>query len=231
MEPILPYTRYQTRKPTKVPESFTWKALSDFVMKTCKDRDPTHGYEHMKIVAEISLSIYAKLGAKPELLIPIMIVAWLHGVADHKYDFDGKLKKQVDDFVMRLVGKDETKLVMLTIDCISFSKENKAIKEGKPIIFLELLGPKYAIIRDIVSDADKTQAIGKDGIIRCAEYASHEYFEKHKKVIPEKLLHDNIHKHAQEKLLRLKDEFFRTAPGKKMAESLHDDMIKFIEYI
>ena len=36
----------------------------------------------------------------------------------------------------------------------------------------------------------------------------------------------DVKQHAKDKLLRLKDEFIRTKPGKKMAEKLNNEMVE-----
>lgn len=208
-------------------ESLTEKALQDFVFEACEGRDDTHGFTHMQDVADISLEIFRKLGSPADIFIPVLLVSWLHDVADHKYDKKGKLKQKVRVFVEKIVGEDVS-LIMITIDCISFSKENAAMKSGNPLDFNKILGKKYALVRDIVSDADKTQAIGVEGINRCIKFTRHTYFEKNGFEIPLDELKENVKKHAEEKLLRLKDEFFRTEPGKEMTLELHEEMVKIL---
>lgn len=217
----LPY-RYNT---------FVWNAVLDFVEKICKetDRDETHGLDHMKKVAETSLEIYRTTEMDPSLYVPIVIVAGMHDVADKKYDHDKTLKPRLHNQIIKLVGENEAQLIMLTIDLISFSCENNAIKAGTPIDFEKVLGPKYAIVRNIVSDADKLEAIGKEGIDRCRKYTKRNYFLNHKEKIPNDILHREIKKHAEEKLLLLKDNFMRTEHGKKLAEPLHAEMAEYLK--
>jgi HD superfamily phosphodiesterase len=91
------------------------------------------------------------------------------------------------------------------------------------------LGPDGCKIRDIVSDADKLEAIGVIGIARCKEYTREQYFATHHTHIGDEELAKLVIQHAEEKLLRLKSEFIRTAWGKKMAEPLHDEMVAELE--
>ena len=71
--------------------------LSSFVQEICKDRDPSHGHQHMEEVAQLSMDIFHHKYPHPEdvenygrLLVLTLIVAWMHDVPDHKYDHDGK---------------------------------------------------------------------------------------------------------------------------------------------
>lgn len=208
-----------------------WQQLSEFVEESCKGRDPSHGHSHMLTVVLNALKILEaekntiSKEYQEKILKYVMIVAWLHDVADYKYDKDGILKNKVFKFLKSIVSEDETILIIKIIDHISYSKENKAIVSGTPINFYEILGDIGTTVRDIVSDADKLEALGKIGFDRCVEYQKHYYKEKHNSDIPYDWLKKKVHEHSNEKLLRLKDEFMRTNYGKQMAKPLHDDLI------
>lgn len=209
-----------------------WHLLSDFVAATCAGRDDSHGHCHMKTVAETALDILNHEVLDPEQLvkmeISVAITAWLHDVYDKKYDLDGKLRISTRDFLKNLVPVD-CDFVMKTIDLISYSTENTAIKNGQPIDFELELGEYYAAVRHIVSDADKLEAIGKIGIDRCKLYTAHAYYQKYQTDIPDDELQKEIQKHADEKLLRLKDEFIRTSWGKQLADPLHREMVGILK--
>lgn len=205
-----------------------WAKLSEFVEKVCKGRDDSHGHKHMENVANNALKIL--VGEEVDCyryLDKVMTVAWLHDVADHKYDKDGTLKMQVREFVGTIFADEkECDIIMKIIDLISYSKENNAIKNGTIIDFEKELGKENAFIRHVISDADKLEAMGKIGVQRCVEFTQHTYKEKHGIDIDGEVLKQTVKEHANEKLLRLKDEFMRTNTGKKMAEKLHDELIQ-----
>jgi HD superfamily phosphodiesterase len=209
--------------------------LTDFVQTTCEGRGPSHGYEHMQKVARNALEIFEGEEAnippirRPEVRLKIKIVAWLHDVADHKYDGDGNLKLRVKDFVSSICDKRTAGIILLIIDLISYSKENKAILEGNPINYEELLEEYDIWVRHIVSDADKLEALGKVGFERCREYSIHAYKEKYGSEPTPDILKKLINEHANEKLLRLKDQFVRTQTGKQMAEPLHEELVNELE--
>jgi len=157
----------------------------------------------------------------------VMIVAWLHDVADHKYDFNGNLNTKVFDFLNDLTNHDEekTRYYMNIIERISFSKENKCILMKQELDWMEVIGEKGCYVRNIVSDADKLEALGKSGLVRCIEYNRERYLEEHKVEVSNEELISEVRGHAKDKLLRLKDFFIRTEPGKKYAMVLHNELV------
>ena len=205
-----------------------WTLLSDFVEKVCEGRDQSHGHYHMKTVATTAKSIvdsdYAFDPNYLTILMDTITVAWLHDVSDHKYDHDGTLDQQLDKFGFNNIPNFEE--IKKIIKLISYSSENKAILAGTPIDYESVLGTHYATVRHIVSDADKLEAIGAVGIKRCVEYTRH---------VNPSISNDDlcraVHIHADEKLLRLKDEFIRTSTGKQLAIPLHQEMVDMLSML
>ncbi len=201
--------------------------LSKFVQDICSDRDPSHGHSHMKQVTKNSLDIFANeinnytsdQTKQNYLKDLVMHVAWLHDVADHKYDKDGSIKKKVKDYLVKTVA-DCADLIENIIDRISYSKENMSKINNIKLDWPEVLGADGCFVRNIVSDADKLEALGKVGLDRCVQYIK----EKDPTISYEQLV-TKVNGHANEKLLRLADEFIVTPYGKKLAEKLHDELI------
>ena len=202
-----------------------WKALSTFVQTICAGRDESHGHAHMKAVAETARKIVERdFDNHPnfeQIFLDAITVAWLHDVSDHKYDHDGMLDKRLDEFGYSTIANFDQ--IKKAVKLISYSSENRAIVLGTPLNYEELLGEHYAMVRHIVSDADKLEAIGKIGIDRCIEYTTHCNPGSSEEDIARE-----VKKHADEKLLRLKDEFIRTPTGKLLAETLHEEMVKIL---
>jgi len=206
-----------------------WNQLSAFVEKVCAGRDHSHGHMHMEKVAQNALFIYNHTQSKlknDHTWNLTMTVAWCHDINDHKYN--DMFTLQMCDFFRHYYTESEIKLILNIIDRISYSKENNTMKQNKKLDWLEVLGDTGCFVRDIVSDADKLEAIGKIGMERCIEYTKHHYFEENHQEIPYQELVVEVVKHANEKLLRLKDEFIRTNIGKDMAKPLHDEMITML---
>ena len=212
-----------------------WNLLDNFVKKTVEGRDESHGHSHMEKVALNSIKILLKLDDLSLLTENnyklIVFTSWLHDISDHKYDSNGKLKSIRDNFIKYFCNDSETNLIIDIIESISYSKEKKEIDRGTPIDWKKKFG-EYQLIRNIVSDADKLEAIGKIGIIRCIEYSNHKNKLKYKnKSVEEinKIVKDDVNKHAEEKLLKLKDDFIHTKSGKELAQILHNELIDELE--
>ena len=201
-----------------------WNLLSDFVKETCKDRDDSHGHAHMKAVAEMTRYIVEQdfIDESGNLMLDAITAAWLHDIADHKYDHDGTLEQRLDEFgAANIWNYQEIKHV---IKYVSFSTENKAILAGTPLNFPAILGAYYSQIRDIVSDADKLEAIGKIGIQRAVEYTT----EANPSFTPQQVIED-VYKHAHEKLLRLATEFIKTPLARSIAARRHREMEEWVQ--
>ena len=157
-------------------------------------------------------------------MLDAITVGWLHDIADHKYDKDGTLEQTLDAFGRANIGNyNEIKTV---IKLVSYSSENNAIIAGNPLKYESILGEHYAKVRHIVSDADKLEAIGKIGITRAITYtrdANPTYTEA--QVIAD------VHKHANEKLLRLASEFIRTPTARSIANQKHTEMVNELKQL
>jgi len=211
-----------------------YNLLSNFVKEKCINRDNSHGWLHMKNVVENSLKIY-NLECIKGNIIPsyeikqlILIVAWLHDVADHKYDHNGYLRKELQIFLNKNFPK-YTNLILNIVEHISFSKENDCLKKGIDLNWINILGEEGLLIRNIVSDADKLEALGKNGFERTCKYTEEVYKKKYAKNITYDKLITNVKQHAQDKLLRLKNEFIHTISGKELAEPLHEQLKYMID--
>jgi HD superfamily phosphodiesterase len=152
------------------------------------------------------------------LKLDTMTSAWLHDIADHKYDKDGTLEQQLDEFGQKNISN--YKEIKQVIKYVSYSSENNAILAGTPLDYDCILTPYYALVRHIVSDADKLEAIGKDGITRAVTYCKHA-----NPTYTDAQVIADVHKHAKEKLLRLAPEFIRTSTGRIIAKQKHDEIL------
>jgi len=213
---------------TDLQESFNarWNILSEFVAETCKGRDDSHGHAHMKAVAEMTRFIIQKDWLYEDdsgsLTLDAITAAWLHDVADHKYDHDGTLEQRLDAFGTANISNYRD--IKQVIKYVSFSTENKAILAGTPLNFPVILNAYYAQIRDIVSDADKLEAIGTIGVQRCVGYTTHTNpTYTHAQII------SDVKKHADEKLLRLASQFIKTPTARTIAIIRHNEMDEWLQ--
>jgi len=191
--------------------------LSKFVFETCKHRDESHGYDHMNAVANISTIIVSYLdniSDKQKSLITIC--AWLHDVNDHKYDNENE---EVLNSFLELNFPEHKSLILDIIKRVSFSFEKKHGRND----WLEVLGQDGLFVRNIVSDADKIEAIN---INRCYLY------ERMKNpIFNDKETWMRVIEHYNEKLVLLKDNYLYTNSAKTIAEPLHQKMVDTVAEI
>jgi len=207
--------------------------LGLYVATVCKDRDPSHGYEHMKQVAKISLLIFNQMHDNiklstmsiPSFITYILAVSWLHDVADRKYDHEGTLKLQLNNFITEIFGQDKSKFILDTIARTSYSNEINMLQQFGKLDWDTELGNDGVILRNIVSDADKLEAIGYEGVVRCMTY-NIELLKKIGNLYPsfDELIIP-VKKHTSEKLIKLAPSYIRTEYGKELAKPKHDEMI------
>jgi len=206
--------------------------LGSYVELVCLSRDPSHGYEHMKEVARKSLIIFNEMYddivlvsmSKTKFCSLLLTISWLHDVADRKYDCDGSLKILLKEFISNMFGED-TDLILNIIACTSYSNEIGINKDNVTNVWINQLGIDGTLLRNIVSDADKIEAMGYQGVVRCMTYNIELLKKKNIEITYENLILP-VKIHAQEKLFKLCDNFVRTTPGKRMAEPLHKEMIE-----
>ena len=180
----------------------------------------------MKVVAERSSFLiqqdFTDRRQYKHLILDAITAAWLHDIADHKYDHDGTLEQQLDEFGHKNIPNYSD--IKKVIKYVSYSSENKAILAGTPLDYDSLLTPYYALVRHIVSDADKLEAIGQIGIKRALEYTRHA-----NPTYTEEQVMTDVRKHADEKLLRLATEFIRTPTARVIAQERHKEMAEWIK--
>jgi hypothetical protein len=159
----------------------------------------------------------------PVLRFMVQVVAWLHDVADHKYtEEDPTLDARLDQFLINFTHKYKHTVestpyqnlftshgIRAIIERVSFSRQ---VAHGTDDWY-PVLGYYGCLIRDIVSDADKWEALGKKGIDRCVAYTI-EQMDKKNEIVTKHTVYQRVAIHYHEKLKRLSSrEFMKTFPG------------------
>ena len=182
--------------------------LMEFVIQHTNTFDSSHDVNHAIAVYENALDIADNdyPFANKKLL---MYACLLHDVCDHKYKHS-VTKDERNDFIHKqLNNPSHSQCVIDVIENISYSQEVKGKRRTLPY--------PDCIYQDIVSDADKLEAIGQIGLDRCIAFTL-----AIGGVVP-----NDVVEHCHEKLLKLKDNFIKTKRGKVLAEPLHNIIVEY----
>ena len=189
-----------------------------FARSELEARGESHGLAHAKRVRALALAIYAELGGDDARVVEV--AALLHDVCDHKYvdpatDAGRACIERRDRFLAETLSEADAAAVLQIVGAVSYSREAKALARGEEPAWAAL-PESIRVLRHCVSDADKIDAIGVRGLERCAAYARERGVRGSLNVARE------VAEHCDEKLLRLRDEYVRTAPGKRRAAPGHE---------
>jgi hypothetical protein len=204
--------------------SFIERTLS-LCQSLTEDYDESHGLNHHIRVFCNAIQIFCPVAVATGIIKNrekltryvkyITYVTLLHDVIDHKYPNNMEEKKQrLRQFLIDEL-KEEHEYIYWIIDNMSYSKE---VKHGYPLHH----DSEIQEIRDICSDADKIDALGKDGLARCILTTIHMKGDK----ISDEDIVSNVIQHSHDKLLRLKDSYIKI--GKELAEKGHSEILHYI---
>ena len=158
-----------------------------------------HGYEHTERVIELSKVLGKTMNADMDVLIPAAI---LHDIGrpndNHAYHSGVNARK-----ILQEHGYSKIEEIVHAIEVHSFSVGGEA----------------KTIEAQILSDADKLDAIGAIGVYRTAQYG-----------VEHNCTLDEFIKHFHEKLLKLKDLLY-TKEAKKLAEKRHNYMLIYLDQL
>ena len=198
--------------------------LDEICLKYYLDRDKSHGIDHIQKVLKNTekISEYFLFTTREKIIL--RACALLHDAYDHKYvqkeeDITLVKVKISNDLTKFGITWNEIQIIFIIIDNISFSKEKKQriLQNYRYSELLSLLSPNMINIRNIVSDADKIEALGKEGIYRMILDSLHKFSEYNKEILI-KLITDDIKQLCQNKLyILLSHNYIRTDIGREIA--------------
>lgn len=195
--------------------------IEEFVKQEVGSDQSGHSYQHAERVERLAKEIASKENGNERIVVA---ASWLHDCVDEKLFKDIKAQEEKVKAVLRSNEyiEDEIAEIMDILATISFHKEKDH--------------PLTKLNAEIVSDADKLEAIGAIGIIRTIEFGASKgrpFYES--KNIEEldgayefKEESETTLSHFYAKLLRLGEHFY-TATGKKMAERRLRFLRSFLE--
>lgn len=187
--------------------------------------DTSHNFSHHCSVMENVVKIGEAMRMFNSELFFLEIAALLHDIVDHKYCYPelileksyGEKRKDLEDFLESInIPEYWIKRIIIWISNISYSYESKY---GYPQI------PKEDIkFRNILSDADKLDSLGSNGIIRCVEY-----YKFKNPTSTEIQLKTHVKEFIETRLLTL-SKYFRTPLGKSLCSKLLDETKEIYEF-
>lgn len=200
--------------------------IDKLLEKYYKNRDESHGINHIKAVIKWCLLIMETIKISEQDKNIILLSAYFHDAFDHKYcDQEEilRIKKNLNQDLEDLGNsQQDINTIFTIIDNISFSKEFNARSLG---IKMDL--GDIQLLRDIVSDADKIEAVGISGITRMIEF---------EETIPsqdtDKLTRhiQHIEQHCNEKLyLLLTKGYIKTDFAKKIVQDKIQEMREIVD--
>jgi uncharacterized protein len=208
-----------------LPQSSTMQQLSqstvieetkEFVKSITKNRDESHGYSHALNVYRYSEILSYNVRSK-KIKEAILLIALIHDVSDHKYTNSENVEKLNEH--LKYISKKNSYMLSAAkiIETISMSYEQQYPNCIHTLSNTELL------IRNIVSDADKLDSIGKHGLERCIIYTTN--------TVKLSEVKNTVIKYTVNRLLKTKN-YVRTTIGRFLAGYLHDELYDALnEYI
>ena len=181
-------------------------------------RDPSHGIEHFERVRELSIKLADKetvLTDEQSLLL--QLGALCHDVLDHKYiiseEHYGSMKRDLQEALKDVACLQDQQMedVLLLAENISLSREEKGNLQEK-----ELTDRRLLDLRNFISDADKLDALGRQGLERLVQYQlAHIDIGQ---LTPE-YLRGMAHKHLLKRFF-----YLRTTSGFSLGKELYEEM-------
>lgn len=214
-------------------------AAEKLMISTMARYDPSHDAFHVQRVRRTALHLARAVTAsegtsKPDLLT-VELAALLHDVLDKKYVtaaeaadpyafFRPFFESVTSEAGLDLIKDGRARLIARIIDNVSWSTEKRLREAGQLKVWHQ-----ECVELHCVQDADRLDAIGAFGILRCAAYSAVTNHPLHTPDNDPKQSMSAV-QHFHDKLLRIRDRL-KTIPGKQLAEKRHKLMVDFLQSV
>ncbi|QRV90257.1 HD domain-containing protein [Ceratobasidium sp. AG-Ba] len=207
-------------------------AAENLMEETMKKYDPSHDALHVNRVRKTALALARSQNPQPDLLV-VELAALLHDVLDKKYVSAAEAAAPYAVFRpffesvashVNLLSDGRAQLIVRIIENVSWTTEKKLRAENR----LEQWHDS-CIELHCVQDADRLDAIGAFGILRCAAYSASVNRPLH---VPSGDLREESSAigHFHDKLLHIQDRL-KTPQGKVLGAQRHQLMLTFLDGI
>ncbi|KAL1670098.1 hypothetical protein GGF50DRAFT_43281 [Schizophyllum commune] len=210
-------------------------AAAEKIMRDTMARyDPSHDAYHVERVRRTALRIAQALSTPPDFLT-VELAALLHDVLDKKYVsaeqaadpyafFLPFFQEMVEKHNVDLINDGRARTVTRIVDNVSWSTEKKLRAAGQWTEWHD-----QCLELHCVQDADRLDAIGAFGVLRCAAFSASTNHPLHTPPGDPNLASSAI-QHFHDKLVHIKDRL-KTVPGRAMGERRHQVLLDFIASI
>ncbi|KAJ2160436.1 hypothetical protein GGF46_002262 [Coemansia sp. RSA 552] len=212
-----------------------------FVREYMGRYDCSHDWQHVRRVVDQALALAKAESARgPVDMLVVQLAALLHDVDDAKYKSCSDAPFSVANFLADAgLDSDRAVIVARIVDAVSFRKELQCLESGSEA---ERAWRSGCVELACVQDADRLDAIGAFGILRCAAFSGarnrplhilddtsssaamtySEYIDKGSG--------SSAVAHFHEKLLRLA-AMMKTEHGRREAQRRHKFLLRFLEQV
>ncbi|KAK1222867.1 hypothetical protein PQX77_014289 [Marasmius sp. AFHP31] len=200
-------------------------AAEKVMVETMARYDPSHDAYHVQRVRKTALALADALPVKPDLLV-IELAALLHDVLDKKYVtpeeaadpysfFLPLFSKAAESSSIDLIKDGRAQTVSQIIVNVSWTTEKSLRASGKWGLWQENCAELHC-----VQDADRLDAIGAFGILRCAAFTASKNKLSRFSSLDDPSWDKSAIQHFHDKLVHIKDRL-KTEPGKMLGEKRH----------
>jgi hypothetical protein len=150
------------------------------------------------------------------------LLALLHDVVEPKFPDEKNAEQFRLEMLTKYLRTMTPRRAVEVMDRAKWSDEKRQREEMGSVDWNEVLGGEV-MIRDVLSDSDKKDAMGVAGLCRALAFQKEKYPGEE-----EKKWFKNVQEHAVDKLLKLKDVLVGER-AKKEGEVLHKEMTRVLE--
>ncbi|KAE9402917.1 hypothetical protein BT96DRAFT_815833 [Gymnopus androsaceus JB14] len=200
------------------------EAAEGLMAKTMARYDPSHDVYHVQRVRKTAMRIATVSTPQPDLLI-VELAALLHDVLDKKYVKSEEAADPYSFFLplfqaaakesnIDIIADGRARLIALIVDNVSWSTETKLKAADQWSEWHD-----SCVELHCVQDADRLDAIGAFGILRCAAYNASQNNPLHTPPDDAAVARTAI-QHFTDKLIHIRDRL-KTDLGKQLAVKRH----------
>ncbi|KAL1405190.1 hypothetical protein Q8F55_008815 [Vanrija albida] len=183
--------------------------------------DPSHDWAHVDRVRNVALGLGKTLPGAD--IVVIELAALMHDLADAKYSQSTSLPDNVTRLLDEEPGlsRHQIDTILRIVPAVSYSTEKKLRAAGAWGEWHDTCAELHA-----VQDADRLDAIGAIGVMRCAAFSG----AKNRVLLEREpnVAGVSCEGHFYDKLLKIKD-LMKTDAGRQEAEQRHATMVSFLD--